>query len=195
MKSYERKKEFGEVFTPADLVNDTLDELSIESWTYSDKTWIDPFCGNGNFLIEIKKRLLENGHSIENVLSRIYGVDIMQDNVDECKDRLFSGKKYRHIVNNNIICADALRYHFRFDGSPLYDQEGIFNELFEGEIIVTKIYLRRIRDDYTNKIIRIEKTWLGPTHKPPSSIETKILKTYKSEEEAIKENPEMLISD
>ena len=60
---------------------------------------------------------------------------------------------------------------------------------------MTKTYLRRIRDDNTNEVIRIEKTWLGPTHNPPSTIESEILEVYGSEEEACKENPNLSISD
>lgn len=150
MRNEKRIREIGEVFTPPELVNKILDKISQDIWLDSEKTWLDPTCGNGNFLVEIKDRLLKNGHFIENVLSRIYGVDIMQDNIDECKDRLDPDKKYRHIVDNNIVCADALRYHFRFDGSHPYDQEEIFNRLFEEkDKIMTK--QRKIIDARADK--------------------------------------------
>ena len=62
----------------------------------------------------------------------------MQDNVDLCRERLLCGREdLRHIVEQNIVCADALRYHYRFDGSHPYDdetqakaEEDRFNSLF-----------------------------------------------------------------
>lgn len=121
MRSKERKKELGEVFTPIPLVNKTLDKLSSNAWKDPTKTWIDNSCGNGNFLVEIKRRLLEHGHSEENVLGRIYGVDIMEDNIKECRQRLDPKNRYPEIMKRNIVCADALRYHYRFDNSEPYD--------------------------------------------------------------------------
>jgi hypothetical protein len=48
----------------------------------------------------------------------------MPDNVKLCQDRLLCGQEHlRHIVEQNIVCADALRYHYRFDGSHPYDDE------------------------------------------------------------------------
>lgn len=116
-KSKERVKIYGEVFTPIPLVNEILDKLPDELWDHPEKTWIDNSCGNGNFLIEVKRRLLERGHSLQNVLSRIYGVEIMQDNVDECRQRLDPHNLHPDIVEKNIVCADALKYHYRFDGT------------------------------------------------------------------------------
>lgn len=138
MISDDMRKKYGAVFTPVELVNTILDELPDELWDAPDKTWCDNSCGNGNFLIEAKRRLLERGHSLENVLSRIYGVDIVQEFVDECRIRLDPNDQYPDIVKRNIICADALRYHYRFDNSYPYDDEAdarackeIFDTLFE----------------------------------------------------------------
>ena len=114
-------KELGEVFTPKDLVDHVLSYLDSNIWLDQDKTWIDPFCGNGNFLIEIKNRLIQNGCSEEVTLSHIYGVDIMKDNVEECRKRLDPDNKYSDIVNKNIVLADALKYHYRFDNSNWQD--------------------------------------------------------------------------
>lgn len=123
MRTEERKKELGEVFTPVELVNEILDNLDETLWADPNKTWLDNSCGNGNFLVEVKRRLLEEGHSLENVLGRIYGVDLMQDNVEECRERLDPNNEYPNIMEKNIIQADGLRYHYRFDGSPVYDLE------------------------------------------------------------------------
>ena len=60
----------------------------------------------------------------EQALQTIYCVDLMPDNVKLCQDRLLCGQEHlRHIVEKNIVCADALRYHYRFDGTHPYDDE------------------------------------------------------------------------
>lgn len=128
MSGIERKKSrvkaTGEVFTPTLLVQEILDTLDPTLFTNSDKTFLDPTCGDGQFLGEVLIRKVENGIDFETALSTIYGVDLMQDNVDLCRERLLCGREdLRHIVEQNIVCADALRYHYRFDGSHPYDDE------------------------------------------------------------------------
>lgn len=120
----QRIKATGEVFTPTELVQHVLDQLSIEFLEDKNKTVLDNSCGDGQFLGEVLIRKMERGSTFEQALSTIYGVDLMQDNVEECKKRLLCGREdLRHIVENNIVCADALRYHYRFDGSHPYDDE------------------------------------------------------------------------
>ena len=114
-----RVKATGEVFTPSELVEEVLDNS----------------CGDGQFLSSVLYRKLQNGIEFEKALSTIYGVDLMQDNVDLCRERLLCGREdLRHIVEQNIVCADGLRYHYRFDGSHPYDdevKEVILEKLFE----------------------------------------------------------------
>lgn len=119
-----RVKETAEVFTPTPLVESTLDKMEPSTFTDSTKTFLDPSCGDGQFLASVIYRKLQNGIDFETALSTIYGVDLMQDNVDLCRERLLCGREdLRHIVEQNIVCADALRYHYRFDGSYPYDNE------------------------------------------------------------------------
>ncbi len=115
----DRIKELGEVFTPQKLVDETLDQISLKTWLDPMKTWLEPSCGNGNFMVTVLHRLMvslkswekddhkRHQHIIENML---YGIDIMQDNVDACVKRLNAGHLKHHVV-----CADALMYHYRFD--------------------------------------------------------------------------------
>lgn len=137
----QRVKATGEVFTPTPLVQEILDQLPIEQFTDPNKTFLDPSCGNGQFLGEVLIRKMENGSTFEQALSTIYGVDLMQDNVEECRRRLLCGREdLRPIVEQNIVCADSLRYHYRFDGSHPYDDEAkeqeqveLFSSLFDIE--------------------------------------------------------------
>jgi hypothetical protein len=130
-----RVKATGEVFTPTSLVEDILDEMDQELFKQSDKTFLDPSVGDGQFLASVLYRKLQNGIDFETALSTVYGVDLMEDNVELCRERLLCGREdLRHIVEQNIVCADGLRYHYRFDGSHPYDDElkdRIIENLFE----------------------------------------------------------------
>lgn len=123
-RSYERVSNSSEVFTLEEDVERELDKLDQKYFTDASQTLIDPCCGDGNYLAMMLLRRIKNGIDFEQALSTIYGVDLMQDNIDLCHERLLCGREdLRHIVKNNIICADALRYHHRFDGSHPYDDE------------------------------------------------------------------------
>lgn len=114
-----RVKATGEVFTPTDLVQQVLNELSPDLFTNPHKTFLDNSCGDGQFLSEVLIHKLESGIDFAEALSTIYGVDLMPDNVKLCQDRLLCGREdLRHIVEQNIVCADGLKYHYRFDGTP-----------------------------------------------------------------------------
>jgi hypothetical protein len=121
-----RVKDTGEIFTPTKLVQDILDTLDQSVFTDPTKTFLEPSCGDGQFLGEVLIRKIENGSTFEQALSTVYGVDLMEDNVELCRERLLCGREdLRHIVEKNIVCADGLRYHYRFDGSDPYDDEAV----------------------------------------------------------------------
>lgn len=108
IKTKERVKEHGEVFTPDSIVNDMLDltdeamqkdGVSIKETPrqYIAKTYLEPACGNGNFLIRILDRKLdavrqlpkeEQNFALVMAVSTIYGIDIQSDNVAESKTRM-----------------------------------------------------------------------------------------------------------
>lgn len=104
-----------EAYTPDSLVNEILDLLPTESWI-EGKTFCDPECGTGQFLVAVVQRKLALGHT--NVLNTIYGTDIMLDNVDKCKDRLLTvcgdTELNRAIVRLNIRCEDTLEYDYSY---------------------------------------------------------------------------------
>jgi hypothetical protein len=116
-----RVKKTAEVFTPQHLVIEMLGKLEEENpelFTDPTKTFIDNSCGDGEFLGEIVIRKMErNGCSLEQALSTTYGVDLMEDNVEECKKRL-SGpnptEEILNILNKNIVCHDGLTYDYNF---------------------------------------------------------------------------------
>jgi len=104
-----------EIFTPTLLVQEILDRLDPQLFQDPDQEFIDPTCGDGQFLGEVLIRKVENGIFFEQALACIYGVDLMQDNVDLCRERLLCGREdLRHIVEQNIVCADGLKYKYNF---------------------------------------------------------------------------------
>ncbi len=118
-REHNRVKATGEVFTPTPLVQEMLDQFEPEMFADPDKTFLDPSCGDGQFLSEVLIRKVESGIDFEQALSTLYGVDLMPDNVKLCQDRLLCGREdLRHIVEQNIVCHDGLEYHYRFDGTP-----------------------------------------------------------------------------
>lgn len=119
--SFQRKSELGQFFTP-DWIKKKLHYMDSEVFTNSKKTIIDPIgCGIGDLLVEVIIKRLENNISYEESISTIYGVDIDIDAIKICQERLLCGQEHlRPIVEKNIVCADALRYHYRFDGSDPY---------------------------------------------------------------------------
>ena len=135
VKTRDRIKQTGEVFTPLPLVDEILDKLPPTVFTDPTKTFLDPACGDGNFLVEVLKYKLNHNHTPIQALETIYGVDIMPDNIKQCKARLLKDvinycrknnmmdyfNKYDEvfldILDNNIVWHDALTYHFNFDGT------------------------------------------------------------------------------
>ena len=137
VKSRQRVEEHGEVFTNEREVNAMLDMVRQETERI-DSLFLEPACGDGNFLAEVLRRKLdvvskrygkiqlEYERYAFVAVSSIYGVDIMQDNVEECRSRLFQAvdKAYtnrfkgdakeafrdavRYVLSVNVLCGDAL---------------------------------------------------------------------------------------
>ena len=108
-----RVKDTGEVFTPDPLVQKMLDDLNVD-WNNppQNETFLDPTCGNGQFLIELVKR----GIPLEN----IYGVDLMPDNIISCRERVLEADNLStpdatEIIEKNIVQGDALTFDYKFN--------------------------------------------------------------------------------
>lgn len=120
-----------EVFTPTDKVIELLSEYEDQFKDHNQK-FLDNSCGDGQFLGEVLIRKIENGSTFEQALSTIYGVDMMQDNVDECRRRLLCGRKdLEHIVRTNIVCHNALTYDYSFNGTDFSHSDLQWDQLFD----------------------------------------------------------------
>jgi len=116
-----RVKQTAEVFTPTDDVRKILNEYPINLFTDINKTFLDNSCGDGQFLSEVIIRKMERSNcTLEQALSTTYGVELMEDNVKLCKERLAGPNPTQEILDildKNIVCADALTYDYSF-GEP-----------------------------------------------------------------------------
>ena len=123
--SKQRVTDHGEVFTNQREVKAMLDMVKQETERIESR-FLEPACGTENFLAEVLERKLQVVHmrygkvQLEYErnavlgISSIYGIDILADNIQECRDRLFNifNQKYTHLFGDlaNQQCREAVRY-------------------------------------------------------------------------------------
>lgn len=157
VKSRERVAEHGEVFTAEREVKAMCDLVDQETQRI-DSRFLEPACGDGNFLAEILTRKLSivtkkykrSSYDWERnsllALGSMYGVDIMLDNCEICRDRLFQlwDKEYKKackkecneetreaakfILARNIVCGNALTLMCVDDTGSDTDEPIVFSE-------------------------------------------------------------------
>lgn len=124
-----RVKATSEIFTPTELVQEVLDKLPPTEFTDPSRTFLDNSCGDGQFLSEVLIRKVQNGIDFVDALNSIYGVDMMMDNVQLCRERLLCGREdLRHIVETNIVCHNALTYDYSFNGTDMTLEQKLLEE-------------------------------------------------------------------
>lgn len=135
IKSRQRVADHGEVFTNPREVNAMLDLVRDESFRL-DSRFLEPACGDGNFLIEILRRKLSLLKDIKSptewefqsliAVGSCYGIELLEDNAEACRLRLFTEvrgeqidkknntqgyeESLRYMLKKNIVCGDALTY-------------------------------------------------------------------------------------
>jgi hypothetical protein len=133
VKSRQRVIDYGEVFTPEWMVNDMLDLVKDESERI-DSRFLESACGEGNFLVVVLRRKLavvqarfgssefERQHQALLALMCIYGIELLEDNVEACRLRLMNifidylkiaidspfYAAAESVLQSNILHADAL---------------------------------------------------------------------------------------
>jgi len=151
VKSKQRVLDHGEVFTNEREVNAMLNLVKHETERI-DSRFLEPACGSGNFLVEILSRKLiiveqrykKSQSDFEKysilAISSIYGVDLLEDNILECKDRLYEifntqytklykkktkdnvREAFRFILDKNMLIGDALTL-LQKNGNPIVFSE------------------------------------------------------------------------
>ena len=143
IKSRQRVADHGEVFTPQWMVEAMLDLVKDESERI-DSRFLEPACGSGNFLVQVLRRKLaaverkygksdfERRHYALFALMCIYGVELLPDNIAECRANLLvilaeylkldkSDDLYRaafYVLSQNLVHGDALTMR-TCDGQPI----------------------------------------------------------------------------
>ena len=109
--SKQRVADHGEVYTAKREVNAMLD-LVKEETERIDSRFLEPACGTGNFLVEILNRKMEavrkkfskNRYEYDlasaQAVSSMYGVELLPDNVETCRQRLLEVFKEQY----NLSC-------------------------------------------------------------------------------------------
>lgn len=145
--SKQRVADHGEVYTAKREVNAMLD-LVKEETERIDSRFLEPACGNGNFLVEILSRKMEavrrkhakNRYEYDlasaQAASSMYGVELLPDNVEICRNRLLDQyletykqhlsddatpelvRCIKFLLKKNILCGDALTM-LQQDGAPI----------------------------------------------------------------------------
>ena len=166
VKSKKRVADHGEVFTNEREVNAMLDLVKHETERI-DSRFLEPACGNGNFLAEVLRRKLKvvdqrygnNQMDWERyaviAVSSIYGVDILEDNAKECRERLYTifddfytalfkdkckeecRRSIRFLFDRNILWGDALDFTNKDD----YRINSIKGKTFSGYHILAYFYV------------------------------------------------------
>jgi len=143
VKSKQRVADHGEVFTPAWMVEAMLDLVKGETERI-DSRFLEPACGDGNFLVQILRRKLaavelkygrcdfERRHYALLALMCVYGIELLPDNIAGCRENLLeifaeylnldpADDLYRaasYVLSQNLIHGDAMKMRAA-DGSPI----------------------------------------------------------------------------
>lgn len=177
VKSKQRVADHGEVFTNPREVNAMLDMVKQETERI-DSRFLEPACGDGNFLAEVLRRKLaiveqryaKSQQEFERYMviavSSIYGVDILEDNAVECRARLFKlvDEKYTSLFkdkckdecrrsvmflfNRNILWGDALDFT-----NPVTKEPIVFSEwsAVNGTMLKRRDYVFRFLVEKTHQ--------------------------------------------
>ena len=133
VKSKQRVADHGEVFTPPWMVEAMLDLVKDETERI-DSRFLEPACGSGNFLVQVVQRKLaavelkygksdfERRHYALLALMCTYGIELLADNIAECRanmvsifaeylslndeDDLYWATSY--VLSQNLVHGDAL---------------------------------------------------------------------------------------
>lgn len=163
VKSKQRVKDAGEVFTPRWVVRDMLDLDEIKEMSFElDTTFLEPACGNGNFIIQILARKLTSVSKeafdidVARSIASIYGVDIAEDNVKETRARMMNAIKHFYAkegmtLHREIECSLwYILYRNIILGNTLDGQKHAENygdaELIESKAYTNANFAKRARD-------------------------------------------------
>lgn len=173
IKSKDYVKKYGEVFTPDSIVNDMLDlvdnamkEENISPEEYLAKTYLEPSCGDGQFLIRILDRKLaciakhvakeDQELAVVKAVSTIYGVDIQNVNVEMSKRRMMTLLKTGS-VNTFDLPNKEIRSFTKIDLNWTPELERVIQYILDKNIV----YGDTLCKDDSKVVQIIEFSWRG----------------------------------
>ena len=170
VRSGERVRELGEVFTPSSVVEAMLDLLPDETWNaHPSPTFLEPACGHGNFLVAVFDRKAEKVadewragalpagddrgallfHLLE-ALSSVYGVDIAQENIEGA------------IPDHPLGARERMVRHFNW-----WAKETLGRRLPERDSALRSAYWIAMRNVQVGNMLPLDSTG-RPTGTPPT---------------------------
>ncbi len=183
IKSRDRVTEHGEVFTSEREVNSMLDLVYNETQNIESR-FLEPACGDGNFLIKILERKLsvverkykKSQSDFEKwsfiAISSLYGIDLLEDNIIDCRNRLYNNFKdayerlykkkikydvlhaIKYVLDHNILIGDALTMKVDDDNYIVFPEWSFV----KGNSIRRRdyIYKELIREENSKEIVSVE---------------------------------------
>ena len=131
-RSKERIVQNNEIFTNLNYVLMGLEFYPKERFLDNSISFSDTCAGEGVWLVGFALKRMQFGMSHHDAVQNLYAVELMPDNREAMIIRLMCGdESLKEILEKNIVCADSLKYHYRFDGTDVFDKEKHFTTLFE----------------------------------------------------------------
>lgn len=208
IKSKKRIVNHGEVFTNKKEVNEMCNLVDSETKRIESR-FLEPACGDGNFLEEIlirklnivKKRYKKSLFDYEKMsllaVSSLYGIDLLNDNVNNCINRLYKiwekeylkivkfnssddlKKSIKFILHKNIVCGNALTFRVVDENSEDTNEPIVFSEwcFIEGINIQRSDYIfEELLNKNENNLFN--KQNIGPTFLKKKIMHYKRIKDY-----------------
>ena len=148
VKSKQRVSDFAEVYTAKREVENMCNLIPQEQWDNIDTTFLEPACGNGNFLVEILDRKFKLCNTYQDglrALRSITGIDIQADNCEETRQRLFNmycdrfsdcREEAKSILDKQIICGDSIKIQEQWYKEELMRDIGSLAQALLDKVVV-----------------------------------------------------------
>lgn len=121
-KNNKNGKSTQEFFTPYSIVKRMCENINASDWADPDKTFLEPCCGNFQFGCYIIWNRIQHGIDWKTTVNTLYALDLMEDNIQESKERVISlldqmnidydKEELKKIMDKNIVCSDIFRWNF-----------------------------------------------------------------------------------
>lgn len=149
IRNRENVKNNGEVFTPFSIVEQMLDLIPDSAWSDKEYIFLEPTCGNGQFLYKVFQKRIANGISIEDSLNTMLGMDITVENVLETHKRLFT-----------LACEEMIKQGIKPKSNLWYNNAIKFITITRNNIFLVKDSLKVMADYGNNTGMLVKKKFV-----------------------------------